>query len=61
MVRERLGRLGVGVGVAAGVNTWLRVVVNGLSDSHMPRGFSNLLRSEREVTKLLKTARLGVW
>lgn len=41
----------MGLWGAVGVNTWICIVVDGLSEkgegSHMPRGFYNLLRSER--------------
>lgn len=62
----RLVGLGGG-GVAVGVNTWLCIVVNGLSKvegSHMPEVSViclDLEGSSLQVTKLLKTARLGVW
>lgn len=43
--------MGLGWGAAVGVNTWLCIVVDGLSEkgegSYMPRGFYNLLSSER--------------
>lgn len=44
--------MGLGVGVAAGVNTGLCIVVDGLSKvelSYMSRGFYNLLRSEKKA------------
>lgn len=43
--------MGLGWGAAVGVNTWLCIVVDGLSEkgegSYMPRGLYNLLSSER--------------
>lgn len=57
MVKERLR--GLGGGVAVGVNTWLCIVVHGLSKvegSCMLRGFYNLLRSERKAFASDQTA-----
>lgn len=45
--------------MAVGVNTWLSIVLDGLSKvegSHMPRGFYNLLRSERKAFASDQTA-----
>lgn len=54
------GWVGLGVGVAVGVNTWLCIVVNGLSKklkvATCPRGFCNLLRSGREAFASDQTA-----
>lgn len=51
--------MGLKVGVAAGVNTWLCIVVDELSKvegSHMPEGFYNLLGSERKAFASDQTA-----
>lgn len=57
VVRERLG--GLGGGVAVGANTWLCIVVDGLSKvegSYMLIGFYNLLRSKRKAFASDQTA-----